>query len=255
MTKLVFITGAGSGIGQLAARNYAAKGWQVAALDVNGKGLEQTQRGYEQRISTWLVDITDNAAINEAVASIENTIGPIHTVYHCAAIMPYGKLLEQDASVIHKLMHINYGGLVNVATATLPAMIARKEGCFVSFASLAGLIPVLMTGAYSATKAAVAMFTEVLYHENRNSGVQFACVCPPIVNTPLLKQGHDTVWPKMLENQGEPITPQEVLDTIDACLQKGEFWVYPGKRSKIGALVRRLFPGLVWKQVHQTEGW
>ena len=44
----------------------------------------------------------------------KSTIGPVHRVYHCAAIMPLGKLLEQDNATVHRIMSINYGGLVIV---------------------------------------------------------------------------------------------------------------------------------------------
>ena len=205
-------------------------------------------------IQGWTVDITDFEAVKVAVAEVEVKLGPIERLYNCAAIMPFGKLMEQDNAVIHKQMEINYGGLVNISQAVLPGMLARGSGDFVSFASMAGIIPMLLTGAYTATKFAVVAFTETLYHENINSGVRFACVCPPAVQTPLLKQGKETAWPKMLENQGDPIEPGVVIDAIEKCLAKGRFFVFPTRDSKIGALMRRLFPGLIWKQVHQVEG-
>jgi short-subunit dehydrogenase len=168
--------------------------------------------------------------------------------------MPFGKLVEQDNAIIHKQMAINYGGLVNITQAVLPGMLERGHGDFVSFASMAGIIPMLLTGAYTATKFAVRAFTETLYHENLNSGIRFACVCPPAVATPLLQQGRDSAWPKMLEEQSEPIAPKVVIDAIENCLKKGKFFVYPTRDAKIGAIMRRLLPGLIWKQIHQVEG-
>ena len=168
--------------------------------------------------------------------------------------MPFGILTEQDNAIIHKQMAINYGGLVNITQAVLPGMLERGHGDFVSFASMAGWIPMLKTGAYTATKFAVRAFTETLMHENIKSGVRFACVCPPAVATPLLKQGQESDWPKMLSDTGEPIQPKVVIDAIEQCLEKGKFFVYPTRDAKIGVIMRRLFPGLIWKQVHQTEG-
>ena len=81
-------------------------------------------------------------------------------------------------------MDINYSGVVNVAKAALPPMLERGEGDFISFASMAGWLPTLYMGAYDASKFAVVAFSEILYHENRNRGVRFACVCPPPVRTP-----------------------------------------------------------------------
>jgi short-subunit dehydrogenase len=112
----------------------------------------------------------------------------------------------------------------------------------------------LLTGAYTATKFAVRAFTETLHHEPLNSGIRFACVCPPAVATPLLQQGRDSAWPKMLEDQGPPIAPVVVIDAIETCLEKGKFLVLPTRNAKIGAIMRRLLPGLIWKQIHQVEG-
>jgi len=250
--KVALITGGGSGMGQLAARNLADAGASVAVLDVNEQGLTETASGRDG-VRTWKVDITDAAAVNQAVVKIEADLGPIDRVYNAAAIMPLGALLNQETDVIHKIMDINYGGLVNITQATLPAMLARGRGDFISFASLAGWMPTLLTGAYSASKFAVACYTEVLYHENRNRGVRFACVCPPLVATPLLDQGRETVWPKILD-EAPPIQPQEVLDAIETTLEKDGFWVYPGNRTHFGQRMRRLFPEQVWKHNHKIEG-
>lgn len=250
--KVILITGGGSGMGQLAAQNFSRAGAKVAALDVNEAGLAQTKSGFDS-ISTWQVDITDYAAVQQVVSEVTASLGPIDSVYNAAAIMPMGKILETENPVQHKVMDINCGGLINIAQATLPDMIARGSGDFVSFASTAGLIPIMMAGPYAASKAAVAMYTEILYHENMNSGIRFACVCPIVVKTPLLQQARDTVWPKMLDS-GDPMQPQEVLDEIDRSLNKGDFWVFAGKGASSGARMRRFFPGLIWKQVHKVEG-
>tara|TARA_R110002073_G_scaffold43485_1_gene121276 strand:- start:350 stop:1123 length:774 start_codon:yes stop_codon:yes gene_type:complete len=251
--KVVLITGGGSGMGREAARRFAEAGSRVALFDVNAAGMAETGEGFDS-VHGWTVDITDFDAVRNAVQAVEAKMGPIDRLYNCAAIMPFGKLVEQDNGIIHKQMAINYGGLVNITQAVLPGMLKRGKGDFVSFASMAGIIPMLMTGAYTATKFAVRAFTETLYHEHLNSGIRFACVCPPAVSTPLLQQGRDTAWPKMLDSAGPPIEPQVVIDAIEACLAKGKFFVYPTRDAKIGAFMRRLFPGLIWKQVHQVEG-
>ena len=61
------------------------------------------------------------------------------------------------------------------------------------------------------------MYTEILYHENINSGVRFCVVCPPPVATPLWNQAKDTVVPKLTES-GEVIQPEEVIEDIEQCL-------------------------------------
>lgn len=251
INKVLFITGAGSGMGQLSARRALAEGWAVAAVDVDRTGLDAL--GDNAKLLKLVVDVTDSAAVQAAVEQTESILGPIYRVTNAAAIMPLGLLVEQRLDVIHKIMAINYGGLVNVTKAALPRLLARKRGEFVSYASMAGHWPILYFGAYSAAKSAVVAFTEVLHHENRDSGVQFVCACPPTVATPLLKQAKDTVWPKILD-VFPPIKPESVLDDIERALARKQFWAFPGPMSSLVWRLRRWLPGLLWWQVHKVEG-
>ena len=196
----IFITGAGSGMGRLAARNLSQQGFQVAAVDVNEKGLLETAEGH-QNIRTFNVDVTDFAAVMEAVEETEARLGPIRRAYNAAAIMPLGRIVDQDVEVFRRVMDINYNGVVNVSKAIMPRLVERNQGELVNFASLAGWIPVLYMAAYDASKFAVVAFTEVLRHEHIDSNVKVLCVCPPPVKTPLLDQARDTVWPKIFDRQ------------------------------------------------------
>ena len=91
----IFITGAGSGMGQMAARLFAEQGYQVAALDVNEKGLLETAENH-QNIRTFNTDVTNYDAVAAAVDETESKLGPIRRVYNAAAIMPLGKVVDQD---------------------------------------------------------------------------------------------------------------------------------------------------------------
>lgn len=248
----IFITGAGSGMGRLAARNLAREGYDVAALDVNEQGLLETAQDH-QNIRTFNVDVTDYQAVLQAVDEAESTLGPIQRVYNAAAIMPLGRITDMEAEVFQRVMAINYNGVVNVSKAVMPRLLERNRGELVNFASLAGWVPILYMAAYNASKFAVVAFTEILYHENRDSDVKVLCVCPPPVRTPLLDQARDTVWPKVFD-QGAHIEPQDVLDAIDAAIAKGELFVFPGKGTRMAQRLRRWLPGMLWSNVHRTEG-
>jgi len=252
--KVALVTGAGSGMGRLASRQLAEQGKLVAALDVNADGLAETAIGHGDSIRTFRVDVTDAGAVEGAVKEAENELGPIDRVYNAAAIMPLGKLTEQELAVIHRVMDINYHGLVNVTRMTLPGMLERGRGDMILFASMAGWVPTLLMGAYNASKFAVIGFSEVLYHENRGKGVRFACVCPPPVATPLLDQGRATSWPRLLD-EAAPIEPQTVLEEIERTLERDDFWVFPGRGARLGWHVRRWLPSLVWRHIHRVEGW
>lgn len=250
--KVLFITGAGSGMGQLSAQRALDAGWAVAAIDINSAGLDNL-RGNSDALLKLTVDVTDTQAVADAVQQAENTLGPIERLINAAAIMPLELLTNQSPALVLRIMAINYGGLVNTTLALLPRMLKRGRGDFISFSSMAGHLPMIYMGAYNASKSAVSAFTEVLYHENRDSGVRFLCVCPPVVATPLLRQAKDTVWPKSFD-MTPPIQPEEVLDLIEPALQKGKFWLIPGRGTYFSYVFRRLFPNAMWKLFHRIEG-
>jgi len=248
--RVALITGGGSGMGRLAARRLADAGAQVAALDLNDVGLKETAEGHD-RIRSWTVDVTDARAVQEVVKEVESELGPVDRVMNGAAIMPTGLLLDQDTDLIRRIMDVNYTGTVNVTLATLPGMLERGRGDLVNFASVAGWMPSIHFGAYNASKFAVVAFTEVLHHENRRRGVRFACVCPPPVATPLLDQAESR--PKVLE-QMPPIKPETVLDALESGLEKGQLMIYPDWNARIVVWMRRFLPGLLWRNIHRTEG-
>ncbi|MDB5969686.1 MAG: short-chain dehydrogenase/reductase [Hydrocarboniphaga sp.] len=249
--KVLFITGAGSGLGQLTAKRALAGGWAVAAMDINASGLAQL--GESPKLLKLVVDITDPAAVEAAVDRCETELGPITRLTNAAAIMPLGLLNEQPRELIMMIMAINFGGMVNIVKIALPRLMTRGSGEFVSYASMAGHWPLIYMGAYNAAKHAVAAFTEVLYHETRNSGVRIVCVCPPIVATPLLEQAKGTVWPKIF-NVFPPIAPEAVLDEIERILPGKALWVFPGPLTRVSWWLRRWIPGMLWWRVHQIEG-
>jgi NAD(P)-dependent dehydrogenase (short-subunit alcohol dehydrogenase family) len=183
---------------------------------------------------------------------VEAELGPIERVYNGAGIMPTGLLLDQDLDEIHRVMAINYGGVVNVSLAVLPLMLERRRGSLVNFASIAGWVPNMHFGAYNASKFAVVAFTEVLRHETRGRGVRICCVCPSTVDTPLLAQA--TSHPRIMEVGPKPIRPEVVLDAIDRALEAGRFWVFAGASTRMGWMLRRFLPGLMWRIDHRAEG-
>jgi len=249
--SVALVSGAASGMGRLSAQRLAAAGAHVAAVDVTEDALAALA-AQDDRIHAHPCDVSDSRAVEALVARVESELGPLDRVMSAAAIAPSGLLVEQDPELVVRMMHINYGGVVNLAYAVLPRMLERRRGELVNFGSLAGWLPSTYTGAYSATKFAVNSFSEVLWHENRNSGVKILCVCPPVVETPMLDQMVGRAQ-DMLEDAPR-IQPEEVLDAIEEGLQQGRLWVFPGRGTTAAWRIRRWFPGLLWKRIHSAAG-
>ena len=231
-------------MGWLAAQRLAADGTQVMAVDVDADGLARTA-DLAPTITTRVVDVTDDAAVDALVAEVQRDLGPIDRLMACAGIAPTARLADQPTAVILRAMDVNYGGVVRVVKAVLPAMTSRGAGEVVVFASLAGWMPSPSLGAYSATKHALVAFTEVLAHEQAGTGVRFACVCPGLVDTPMVEQltaGGVTAHAKA------PATPPaEVIDAVELALLRGDLFVFPGRGTTTMVRARRLAPKTLWK--------
>ncbi|HEX9766686.1 MAG TPA: SDR family NAD(P)-dependent oxidoreductase [Nitriliruptorales bacterium] len=250
--KVALVTGGGSGMGQLACERLARSGALVAALDVNEEGLAQTAASND-RITTFACDVSDWGAVQKTVTEVEEKLGPIDRTISAAAIMPTGLLTEMDVEVIKKIAEIDYFGVVHTVKATLPGMLERRRGDQVIFSSLMGFLPTMYLGGYCAAKSAVASFAEILSHENRATGVRFTLVAPPNVETPLLNQVTSPMKTLHDKRTPDPLTPGEVIDAIEASLEKGQFLCAPGA-ANASIKARRFIPGLIWKNMHKIEG-
>ncbi len=247
---VALVTGAGSGMGRLSAWRLAAQGVKVAAIDVDEAGLDRAAR-HAPMIRPFVADVRDTDAIEQIVKEVEADLGPIDRVVNAAAIAPTARLLDAPAADIRRVMEINYGGVVNVTMATLPGMIERGHGDLIQFGSLAGWLPSPHFGAYSATKAAVVSFSETLAHECAGTGVRFVCVCPPVVDTPMLDQVGAGAPPGF--DRVPAIQPEAVLEAIEDALERGQFLVFPGRGTPTLWRLRRFTPGLVWKLIDRAQ--
>jgi NAD(P)-dependent dehydrogenase (short-subunit alcohol dehydrogenase family) len=252
--RVALVTGAASGLGRLSCERLAAGGAQVAALDVDDASLTQATRG-QRTVRPFLCDVTDAARLRQIADEVERSLGPIDRVVHAAAIMPGAALLDQGTDVTSRVMRVNYEGTVNVVHATLPRLLERGHGQWIGFGSVAGYALTPRLGAYCASKAAVNAYLEVLIRETAGRGVCVHLSCPPMVDTPLLKQALDS-GPKSLSVAIERkllASPASVLDAIDAAVARGESISYPLPMAKWLYAMRRLSPGLLWRVIERSE--
>jgi NAD(P)-dependent dehydrogenase (short-subunit alcohol dehydrogenase family) len=253
--KVAVVTGGASGMGRIYALRMARRGTRVAILDLNEAALEATAKE-SPNLRAWRCDTSDLAQVEEVFGKIAAELGPIDRVVHCAAIMPTSPLMDQPTALIHKMMAVNYGGTVNVTKTVLPEMQRRGNGELVIFGSIAGSVLAPHLGSYCATKAATNAFAEVLIEETRGSGPHLMLVCPPMVNTPLLKQATENSNPKNIRmsiEKGRLADPEVMIDEVERGLARRQEILIPGAEAKITLWMRRFFPRLLWKVIHRSN--
>ncbi|MEQ8397788.1 SDR family NAD(P)-dependent oxidoreductase [Thalassobaculum sp.] len=184
--RIVWITGASSGIGQALARRMAADGWTVAAsarsVDaLNALAAEPTAGS----IRPYPLDVTDHAACRTTAKAIEHDLGAIDTVVLAAGLHIPTVAKAFDVSGIRSLVDINLMGVVHCVDAVLPALIDRGGGRLAIVASVAGYRGLPSAAGYGATKAALINFAEALKFDLDHHGITTQVVCPGFVRTPL----------------------------------------------------------------------
>ena len=251
------VTGAGSGIGRQLAYQLADAGAQLAISDIVTDSLQETCKEVARRgvrVEATVLDVADQAALFDYAINVEQQFGKVNLVINNAGVaLSSGPLQTTSIEDFKWLMDINLYGVLYGTKAFLPILEKASWGHIVNLSSIFGIISVPNQTAYNASKFAVVAFTEVLAHEHTDSNVKVLCVCPPPVKTPLLNQARDTVWPKVFD-QTDAIEPEDVLAAIEKALARDELFVFPGKKTRMAQRMRRWFPNLIWKNVHQTEG-
>lgn len=197
--KVVWITGASSGIGAEVARELARRGARVAATARGADALAALAAG-QAGISAHPGDTTDPEAMKRVAAEIRASVGPIDIALLNAGTYRAVRPGEFTAEVFRPQVEVNIMGTVNCIQAVLPDMLARRSGRIAVVASVTGFAALPMASAYGATKAFLISMSESLRAdlEGEATGVEVTVVAPGFVRTPLTDQ-NDFAMPFLIE--------------------------------------------------------
>lgn len=208
------VTGGGSGIGLATARMLAARGGRVAALDLRPPD-EEPLLGVE-------ADVTDQASVDRAVATVVQRLGGIDIVVNNAGIGAQGTVEENDDAEWHRALDVNVLGMVRVLRAALPHLRRSAHAAVVNTCSIAATVGIPRRAAYSASKGAVQSLTLALAADHLGDGIRVNCVNPGTADTPwvgrLLDAAEDPDAERAALEARQPsgrlVTADEVAATI-----------------------------------------
>jgi NAD(P)-dependent dehydrogenase (short-subunit alcohol dehydrogenase family) len=185
--RVVVLTGAASGIGYSTAEQYTALGDTVIGLDV----VSTVPAGVEFHH----VDISDKASVTAAFDEIGAAHGHIDVLFNIAGISQFGRVETISEEEWDRVIDVDLKGTFLVIQAALPwlrkaagASGAGTPGNIVNVASITGIRAQPYTAAYSAAKGGVVMLTKGLALELADEGIRVNCVCPGMVDTPLVAE-------------------------------------------------------------------
>ncbi|VXC57350.1 Short-chain dehydrogenase/reductase [Pseudomonas sp. 8Z] len=179
-TSVVIITGVSSGIGRMAAEQFAKRGCRVFG-SVRNLAQAQPITGVE----LVEMDIRDDASVRQAIQSIINEAQRIDVLVNSAGGTLLGATEETSITEAQALFDTNLWGMLRVTQAVLPHMRKQGAGRIVNVSSVLGFLPAPYMGLYSASKHAVEGMSETLDHEVRRFGIRVALVEPSFTKTNL----------------------------------------------------------------------
>lgn len=171
---LAVVTGASSGIGGLAAKRLAERGFRVIGTS------RSPGRSDDPRIEMRRLDLASPESIAEFVDSLEE---PVSVLVNNAGESQSGATEELPREALERLVQVNYIGHIEVTQRLLPAMRAAGRGRIVMVGSMLGSFPLAYRGSYAATKAAIKAHGFALRREVRRFGIGVSVVEPGAINT------------------------------------------------------------------------
>jgi NAD(P)-dependent dehydrogenase (short-subunit alcohol dehydrogenase family) len=219
MSKVWFITGAGSGIGAGTARAALKAGDRVVAT---GKNLEVLQ-----------LDVSDEAHATTVIDQALEKFGRIDVVVNSAGYSLLGNFEELETQDIQRLFATNFWGVSNVMRAALPVMRKQRSGNIINISSVAGAVGLMHCGAYSASKFAVEGLSLAVAEEVGKFGIKITVVEPGFFRTDLLDAAN-AKWPsKRIDDYAAAEVSAESMWSPYAGKQ-------PGDPDKLGQVLVKL---------------
>ena len=186
-SPVALVTGGASGIGEAAARRFAADGHRVAILDQNAERGEAVAADLGTQARFIACDVADSAGVEGAVAGVAGDWGRIDAVVSAAGILETpSTVMDMDPATHDRLWQVNYNGTVHTCRAAGRAMKGQGGGAIVTLGSINSFVA-LPLPAYCPSKTAILRLTEMLAVEFGRFGIRVNGVAPTYVLTPALK--------------------------------------------------------------------
>ena len=185
--KVIWITGASSGIGKSLAIKFANEGWQVAA-SARRENLLKELSNTNSNIHSFPLDVTDSEKCKDVSTEIINKLENIEICIFCTGIHDPKSEKSLDLEKVRKIMEVNFFGTVNSINSVYDYFKKKRSGHISMVSSVAGYRGLPAGGAYCASKSALTTFAESLYFDLKRFNVRVSVVHPGFIKTPMTDQ-------------------------------------------------------------------
>lgn len=260
MNKVVFITGASSGIGKAIGEFLLSKAYTVYGTSRNPENYT------DSKFPLVALDVRNPETIQSAIATVLEKETKIDVVINNAGVGITGPIEEIPTNEMRNNFEVNFFGPIEVMKAVLPQMRKQKSGLIINITSIAGYMGLPYRGIYSASKGALELVTEALRMEVKQFGIEITNVAPGDFATniaagryhaPIIKgSAYETVYGKVLSEMNAHVdsgsNPNEMGEAIFQIMKESK----PKVHYKVGAfmqkfsiLLKRILPDTVYEKI------
>jgi short-subunit dehydrogenase len=256
--KVIWITGASSGIGEALALEFAKKG---ARLILSARREEELKRvGAQTKLPDLDLmilpfDLNNTSNASGLAAQVMNKFGRIDILINNGGQSQRSEAINTDEKEERKLFEINYFSAVNLSKAVLPYMLKQTSGHIVVVSSIAGKFGFYLRSSYSAAKHALHGYFESLRLETEKKGIKVLMVCPGKVKTniSLNASTENGAHGKMDDSHVDAMSAEECAKQIITGISDNSEEILIGGRELKAVTLRRLFPKLFGKIIRKQS--
>lgn len=257
--KVVWITGASSGIGEALAYDLHNRGASLILSSRRREALEEVKKncsGSRKDIHILPLDLTETDALAHKAQLALDRFGRIDYLFNNGGISHRSLAVDTKMDVVRKVMEVNFFGSVALTKAVLPAMIKREKGHIIVTSSVMGKFGTRLRSSYAASKHALHGYFDCLRQEVHEYNITITLVCPGFIKTGITKnalEGDGSKHGKMGKGQQEGMLPGEFVEKLLPKIAKQKNEIYIGDKEVAGVYLKRWAPGLLRRILLKSE--
>lgn len=253
-SKIVWVTGASSGIGEALCYELDKAGAQLILSSRNIQELVRVKEKLSNPNAIILpIDLAKTDNLQQAVNDAIQQVGQIDILINNGGINQRSLAAETKEEVDRRIMDVNYFGAVALTKYVLPHMLNRNSGHIITVSSVTGLYGTPYRSAYAASKHALHGFFDSLRAELNRQNIHVTLICPGFVKTPITINA--------LTGNGEPLNQMDIGTSsglapdyfakkmLQAIANRKNRKVIGGAKEKFGVFMKRFFPSLFDKLI------
>ncbi len=256
--KVVWITGASSGIGEALALHCAKEGSKIVLSARRQKELERVKAACnlpDEQVLVVPLDLAEHDSMQDKVDQVIGHFGQIDVLINNGGLSQRSLLNETEFSVFKKLMDVDYLGTVALTKVVLPIFIKQQSGHFGVVTSLMGKFASPLRSGYCGAKHALHGFFDALRMEHHEDQIKVTLICPGYIRTNISKNAltsDGSAQESMDKATGAGMSPEDCAANIVRAMKREKMEVTIGGKETYAVLLKRLFPRLLHNIVRKA---